>query len=76
MSKLFNIVKDQVSKQIITRGKDNIKAVANQTNNIIQTTREATRVVKWSVLLLSTGLFLFGTAKVIEAIRPIIIKKD
>lgn len=50
------------------------KTVTNTSNTIASTTasvRRTTQIVKYSLLLLSGGIFLYGTARAIESISKL-----
>lgn len=52
------------SKQAMTVA----NASYNQVNSIVNTARSTGRVMKWSIILVSSGIFLYGVARVLEAL--------
>ena len=58
-----------IIKQSIDKVTPIMKQTMNQANSIINTMVSTSRVVKWSVILVSSGVFLFGASKVIDSVR-------
>ena len=58
-----------IMKQSIDKATPIMKQTMNQANSIINTMVSTSRVVKWSVILVSSGVFLFGASKVIDSVR-------
>ena len=66
-----NIIKPTASS--ISKTTDTIMKPAT---SIISTVRTTSRVAKWSILLISGGIFLFGLAKTVESLNNTFKKKD
>jgi len=58
-----------IMKQTMNQANSIMKQTMNQANSIINTMVSTSRVVKWSVILVSSGVFLFGASKVIDSVR-------
>jgi hypothetical protein len=73
MSRFLKLLKDKVQQVpiIAQQTKETAFTAAssgyNQVNSIVNTARSTGRIMKWSIVLISSGVFLYGVSRVMEA---------
>ncbi len=53
-----------------------IESIAKPANTIVSTIQTTSRITKWSVILISGGVFLFGLSKTIDSVNNAFIKPN
>ncbi|MCJ7638235.1 MAG: hypothetical protein MUO21_12160, partial [Nitrososphaeraceae archaeon] len=67
----------EVTKQTTIQAAEHAKQKSHQimenivkpANNLVATVRSTSRVAKWSIILISSGIFLFGLSKAVMSVN-------